>query len=120
MSWGAVSRDESLIVYQRALQFVMTLYGLCAVFPASEKDHLTRLLKNAAVAVTTHISEGGKKALPFDKIRSLNTALGYLEECEFYMKLAEQQGYIDASAEKSELKLVSNVLKEHIESLSDS
>lgn len=119
MSWGTVSNDGGLIVYQKALQFVMTLYGVCLRFPPSEKEHLTKLVKQAAVAVTTHVSDGGKKQSNTEKIRSLKTAAGYLEECGYYLNLAEQMGYGDTAAEKVELKEVSYLLSEYLESLAD-
>ncbi len=119
MSWGAVSNDEGLIVYQKALQFVMALYGVCAVLPSSEKENLTQLLKKAAVAVTTHISESSRKKTIPDKTRSLQNAMGYLEECGYYMNLAEQLGYVDTSAEKTQLKEVNNLLEEYIATVAD-
>lgn len=119
MSWGAVSNDEGLIVYQKALQFVMTLYGICAGLPPSEEEHLTRLLKKAAVGVTTHISGSGRKQTNTEKARSLQTAMGYLEECEYYLDHAEQQGYINAAAEKTELKAVRDLLDSYLESLGE-
>jgi len=117
MSWGSISNNNGLVVYQKALQFVLVLYGVCELLPPSEKENLTVLLKKAAVAVTTHISEGCKKTSTTEKIRFLRTAQGYLEECGYYLNLTEQLGYVDTASEKTELKRVSDLLAEYIDSL---
>jgi four helix bundle protein len=117
MSWGSISNNDGMVVYQKALRFVMALYGVCELFPPSERENLTVLVKKAAVAVTTHISEGCKKTSTTEKIRFLRTAQGYLEECGYYLNLTEQLGYTDTSSEKTELKIVGDLLAEYIDSL---
>lgn len=117
MSFGSVSNDGGLIVYQKALQFVMALYGVCKALPRSEEEHLTKLIKKAAMGVTSHISEGGKQQESEKKRHCLRTAVGYLEECAFYLNHAAQQGYVNTAAEMTQLKEVNLLMTEYIDSL---
>jgi four helix bundle protein len=61
---------------------------------------LTSQLRRAAVLVPANFAEGFKKRGKADKARFYNTAQGSLEECRYYLILAQDLGY----GETTELK----------------
>ncbi len=101
---------EDLIVWQKAHQWVLTIYRFTEAFPAREIYGLTSQLRRAAVSVPANIAEGFKKFSAADKRRFMNIAQGSLEECRYYMILARDLQYGDVSNLMPQLEEVSRLL----------
>ena len=86
-------RFTDLIVWQKAHQFVLGVYRFTVGFPKEEVYGLTSQLRRASVSIAANIAEGFKKTDPSDKIRFLNIPQGLLEECRYYLILANDLGY---------------------------
>lgn len=106
---------EDLVVYQKALQFVMAMYGLIAVIPKNDVYGLAKLMKQAAGSITTNISKSSKKKGPGDKNRYLNLAQDAIEECRYFLDFVEEVGYARTSDLKHHLKQVSELLANHVD-----
>jgi four helix bundle protein len=63
-----------LVVWQKAHQFVLTVYRVSRAFPCSETYGLFSQFRRAAVSVAANIAEGFRKRGKADKIRFLNIA----------------------------------------------
>jgi len=81
-----------LIVWQKAHQFVLAVYGYTRSFPKEEIYGLTSQLSRAAVSTPANIAEGFKKRSKSDKARFMNISQGSLEECRYYLILAKDLG----------------------------
>lgn len=88
---------KELIVWQKAHQFVLEVYEYTDDFPKSELYGLTSQFRRAAVSIAANIAEGFKKRGKKDKARYLNISQGSLEECRYYITLAEDLEYGDKS-----------------------
>jgi four helix bundle protein len=86
-------RFQDLVVWQKAHQFVLSIYRMTGSFPKSEMFCLTSQLRRSAISVAANIAEGFKKRGNADKARFLNIAQGSLEESRYYLILAEDLGY---------------------------
>jgi len=84
---------EDLVVWQKAHQFVLTVYRFTEQFPNEERFGLTSQLRRAAVSIPANIAEGFKKRGKADKARFLNIAQGSVEECRYHLILARDLGY---------------------------
>ena len=84
---------QDLVVWQKAHGFVLAVYRLTERFPKHELYGLTSQLRRAVVSVAANIAEGFRKRGKADKARFLNTAEGSLEECRYYLILAQDLGY---------------------------
>ncbi len=104
---------EDLAVYQKALQFVMAMYGLIASLPKNDVYGLATLMKQAAVGITTNIGASSKKKSLNDKTRYLNLAQDALEECRYYLNFVEEVGYSRTSDLKHQLKQVREMIEAH-------
>jgi four helix bundle protein len=93
MSREPAKRFQDLIVWQKAHEFVLSLYAYSGAFPPSELYGLTSQARRAAVSIPANIAEGFKKRTKPDKARFLNIAQGSLEECRYYLILANDLGY---------------------------
>ncbi len=102
---------EDLIVWQKAHQFVLTVYRFTESFPKAELYGLSSQLRRAAVSIPANIAEGFKKKGRADKARFMNIAQGSLEESRYYLILSRDLGYGDSSGLNSQLEEVSKLLE---------
>ena len=104
---------RDLIVWQRAYEFVLSVYGLTRGFPKDELYGLTSQLRRAAVSIPANIAEGFKKRGRRDKVRFLNISQGSLEECRCYLLLAQDLGYANTEKEMELLEKASMLLERY-------
>ena len=84
---------RELVVWQKAHEFVLGVYRLTESFPDREKFGLSHQMRRAAVSIAANIAEGFGKRSHAEKARFLNIAEGSLEECRYYLILAQDLGY---------------------------
>jgi four helix bundle protein len=108
---------QDLIVWQKAHQFVLSVYRYSATFPKSEIYGLTSQFRRAAVSIPANIAEGFKKKTKPDKARFMNIAQGSLEECRYYMILAKDLNFGDNLGLPQQLVEVSKLLEAYSSSI---
>jgi four helix bundle protein len=108
---------QDLIVWQKAHQFVLSVYKLSDNFPNKEIYGLISQIRRAAVSIAANIAEGFKKKTKPDKVKYMNIAQGSLEECRYYLILANDLGYADTSILMSQLEEVSKLLDAYSKSI---
>ncbi|MEO1401767.1 MAG: four helix bundle protein [Cyanobacteria bacterium J06635_1] len=106
----AAKTFQDLIVWQKAHQFVLTIYPFTKQFPKTEIYGLTSQLKRVAISIPANIAEGFKKKSRLDKARFLNISQGSLEECRYYLILAKDLNYGDSQKLMFQLEEVSKLL----------
>ena len=108
---------QDLIVWQKAHQFVLSIYRYSKTFPKTEMYGLTLQLRRASVSVPANIAEGFKKRGNADKCRFMNIAQSSLEECRYYLILSKDLGYGDASSIMAQAEEVSKLLEAYYRSI---
>ena len=101
---------RDLIVWRKAHDFVLRTYELTKQFPREEQYCLIPQLRRAAISIPANIAEGFKKRGIPDKNRLFNISQGSLEECRYYLILADDLGYGDCTALEPVLGEVSRLL----------
>ena len=101
---------RDLLVWQKAHQFVLDVYGYSAGFPRSEVYGLSSQLRRAAVSTPANISEGFRRRGKADKARFMTIAQGSLEECRYYLILAQDLNYGESGKLMLQLDEVSRML----------
>jgi len=101
---------KDLLVWQKAHQFVLDVYKMTAKFPKTEVYGLTSQLRRAAVSIAANIAEGFKKRGYKDKARFYNISQGSLEECHYYLILANDLDYSETDYLVENLMEVSKML----------
>jgi len=104
---------EDLIVWQKAHQFVLSVYNYTDYFPQKEIYGLTSQFRRAAISIAANIAEGFKKKSITDKARFMNIAQGSMEECHYYLRLAKDLGYGDNPELLPQLEEVSKLLEKY-------
>lgn len=108
---------QDLVIWQKAHQFVLMVYSFSETFPRKEVYGLTSQLRRAAISIPANIAEGFKKKTTLDKTRFMNIAQGSLEECRYYLILAQDLNYGNSSALKAQLEEVSKLLDAYSKSI---
>jgi len=85
---------QDLKVWQKAHQFVLEIYKITKKFPVNEQFGLSIQFRRSAVSVPANISEGSKRQYTKELIQFLHVAKGSLGECEYYLTLSKDLGYI--------------------------
>jgi four helix bundle protein len=101
---------KDLIVWQKAHRFVLATYALTASFPRCEIYCLTSQMRRAAISIPANIAEGFTRRGAGDTIRFLNISHGSVEECRYYMILAQDLGYGATADMQSLLEQISKLL----------
>ena len=86
---------RDLLVWRKAHEFVLAVYGFTAGFPKQETYGLALQMRRAAVSVPANTAEGFRRRGRADKARYMNLSEGSLEECRYYLILAQDLGYGD-------------------------
>ena len=108
---------QELIVWQKAHQFVLSVYALTKEFPKEEQFGLTSQFRRASISIAANIVEGYSKKGLKDKIRFLNIAQGSLSECQYYLRLANDLEYARVDKIKLDLEEVSKLLNSYLRAI---
>ena len=113
---------EDIYAWQRAHQFVLSVYRATRSFPDFEKFGLSSQFQRAAVSIPANIAEGYRKLGQADKLRFLNISQGSLEECKYYCILSRDLGYVDTDTYElmyAEVNEVSYLLNSYVKGILD-
>ena len=86
---------QNIQAWQMAHEFTKLVYQITKSFPEDERFGLTSQFRRAAVSIGANIAEGYKKLSKADKLRFHNIAEGSLAECQNYIILSCDLGYIN-------------------------
>lgn len=111
---------KDLLVWQKAHQFVLAVYRLTGIFPSTELYGLTSQFRRAAVSIAANIAEGFRRRGKADKLRFFNIAQASLEECRYYLILANDLEYGEVSESNQLLEEVSKLLEAYSRGLLNS
>lgn len=89
---------EKLDVWNKAIDFVVTVYRATDSFPKDEKFGLTSQIRRAAVSIPANIAEGAARQSNKEFIHFLSNAQGSASELETELLIAHRLGYLGANS----------------------
>ena len=89
-----------LISWQQAEELAVSIYGLTAAFPDSERRTLGDQMRRAAVSVGSNLAEGSGRQSANAFRAFARIALGSLSELSSQLSLAERLGFVSSEAAK--------------------
>jgi four helix bundle protein len=104
---------KDLIVWQRAVKFVVDVYKATNNFPRDEMYGITSQIRRAAVSIPSNIAEGQARNSPRAFASHLNISLGSAAELETQLIVSNEIGHLP----KSELERLTAELIEIIKML---
>jgi len=108
---------RDLLVWRKAHEFVLAVYAFTAAFPRQETYGLALQMRRAAVSIPANLAEGFRRRSKAEKARYRNIAEGSLEECRYYLILAQDLGYGDTTKLATALEEVSRLLSAYAAAL---
>jgi four helix bundle protein len=86
---------KDLIVWQKAMNMVTSVYMISKTFPATEQFGLTSQLRRAAVSVPSNIAEGYRRKGEKDRRHFYIIAQGSVAEVETQLELSSRLGFVN-------------------------
>ena len=102
---------RDLIVWQKSISLVTTVYSHTTNFPVSELYGLTNQLRRCAVSIPSNIAEGYGRNSTGDYKRFLQMAVGSLYELQTQLEIAFQLKYLNEVNFKSIIALCTEIDK---------
>ncbi|MEO1478865.1 MAG: four helix bundle protein [Bacteroidota bacterium] len=90
----SIESYTDLLVWQRAMDLVDSVYAVTRSFPKSEQFGLTAQVRRAVVSIPSNIAEGWGRPSRKDFLRFLYIARGSLYEVETQLRIAKRQGFV--------------------------
>ena len=89
-----IKSHKDLIVWQKGVDLVLTVYQLTKGFPREEVYGLTSQVRRAAISIPSNIAEGRSRWTRKDFSQFLRIALGSGSELETQLLLAKRLSFI--------------------------
>ena len=102
-----------LPVWEKAHQFVLSVYNYSDYFPSKEAYGLTPRFRLAAASVPVSIIQSLREADKTARAKLMDAARGSLGECRYYLILAKDLGYGDHPELLPQLEELSELLGEY-------
>ncbi|MGE5219581.1 MAG: four helix bundle protein [Chloroflexota bacterium] len=112
---------QSLLVWQRSMDLVETVYRLSAAFPTAEQWGLVSQMRRAAISVPSNIAEGYGRQATGEYRHHVSIGRGSLLELETQILLAIRLKYLqraDAELALKEIDEISRMLATLVSKLS--
>jgi four helix bundle protein len=93
---------HQLDVWQRSVDFVVTIYRVTDAFPKEERFGLVSQLRRASVSIPANIAEGAARKSQKEFLHFLSNAQGSASEVETELIIADRLGFLDKN-EKEKL-----------------
>lgn len=90
-----VKNYRELLVWQRAMDLVESIYRSTQLFPREEVYGLTAQMRRAVVSIPSNIAEGQGRRTTRDFLNFLSIAHGSLREVETQILIAQRLHYLD-------------------------
>lgn len=104
---------KELIIWQKGIQLVKSVYVLSKSFPGEEKFGMISQMTRATVSIPANIAEGSSRNSDKDYARFLQIALGSAFEVQTYLVIAKNMRWV--SNEK--IEAIEILLEEEIKML---
>jgi four helix bundle protein len=88
---------RDLLVWPKAIDFVVEAYRATAIFPKSETYGLVSQIRRAATSIPANIAEGYGRGSRKEYVQFLVIAQGSLKEVETHFIVAEKLSYLTSA-----------------------
>ena len=91
---NAIKTFRDLLVWQKAMTLVTSVYQISRLFPKEEIYGLTSQMRRCAVSIPSNLAEGYARRSRADYTRFVQIATGSLYELDTQLEIAANLGYL--------------------------
>ncbi len=102
---------KDLIVWQKSMEHVLTLYELTKTFPKEETFGIVNQMRRSAVSIPSNIAEGYGRIFEKETVKFLSNALGSASELETQLIISKDLGYAAPDKLQTLLKQNEEIIK---------
>ncbi len=102
---------KDLIVWQKSIALVKSVYALTQSFPQEEMFGLISQMRRCAVSIPSNIAEGHGRGSEKELVRFLEIALGSAAELETQLIIAKELNFVVAEDFETIISEVNEVVK---------
>lgn len=88
---------SDLVVWQKAMDLVTSIYKVTAAFPNDERFGLISQIRRAAVSIPSNIAEGHGRKTTGAYLNHISIALGSVMELETQIQIALRLNFMDSN-----------------------
>lgn len=118
-----IRSHRDLIVWQKAMDLVVTVYRATETFPKAETYGLTSQIRRAVTSIPANIAEGQGRRLSKEFVYFLANARGSLWELDTHLESAMRLGFLNSATHhelQSQMDEVGRMLNGLMRSVSNS
>jgi len=104
-----VTSYKDLLVWQRSMDLVETVYRVTASFPTAEQWGLVSQMRRASISVPSNIAEGYGRQATGEYRHHISIGRGSLLELETQVLLSKRLGYLQAPDTDAILKEIEEI-----------
>lgn len=97
----AIRNYRDLLVWQKSMDLVVSIYGLTSKLPKHETYGLSSQMQRASVSIPANIAEGHDRDSTKEYLHQLAIAVGSLAELETLVTISQRLSYIDSNSHES-------------------
>jgi four helix bundle protein len=115
-----INTYKDLIVWQKSVALVTSIYALTRTFPQEEKFGIVSQLNRASISIPSNIAEGWGRESAKNYLQFLRISRGSLMETETLLEISKNLGLIknnDFSDITNQIQEVSKILQGLIKSI---
>lgn len=102
---------KDLVVWQKAIELVVLIYGATNHFPKHELFGLTSQMRRAAISIPSNIAEGQSRQHLKEYIQFLKTSYGSAAELETQIIIAHKINYLTSEQLKNLSSVTESIKK---------
>jgi four helix bundle protein len=106
-----IRSHRDLIVWQKAMDLVTSVYRLTEDFPKSEVYGLTSQIRRSAASIPANIAEGQGRRLAGEFLQFLGNARGSLLELDTHLEIALRLGILKTELHSKLMEQLTEVRK---------
>ncbi len=111
MPSNTITSYQDLIVWQKSMVLVKSIYRLTKDLPDEEKFGLVSQMRRCSISIPSNIAEGTRRSSRKDYRSFLRIGYGSIAELETQLILCKELGFLSADALAEPMNLLTEVSK---------
>ncbi|HLP03989.1 MAG TPA: four helix bundle protein [Paludibacter sp.] len=106
-----MTSHKELIVWQKGIELVKTIYDVTKTFPSTEQFGLTSQIRRCSVSIPSNIAEGCGRNSDKELVHFLYITLGSASELETQVIISHELGFLDKIKSDELQEMILGIIK---------